>query len=161
MNKIAIFAAGCFWGVEQILREIPGVITTDVGYCGGEAEEAFYEHVKTGNTGHAEAVRIEFNEQVLSYETLLDYFFRLHNPTTLNQQGNDIGTQYRSAIFYLDEEQKAAAQKKLNEVEVSGKWKKPIVTQIVPSPTFYVAESYHQDYLVKNPSGYNCHYLRD
>ena len=134
---------------------------TEVGYTGGDLKSPRYEDVKKGNTHHAEAVRIEFNPKILSYEELLRYFFRLHDPTTLNRQGNDKGTQYRSAIFYNSPEQKKIAEKVKNEVSLSGKWKNPVVTEIVPATTFYPAEDYHQKYLQKNPGGYTCHYLRD
>lgn len=158
---LATFAAGCFWGVEEILRHLPGVILTTVGYTGGELANPTYEIVKTGKTNHAEAVQIEFDPKKISYEDLLRYFFRLHDPTTLNQQGNDKGTQYRSAIFYHDEAQKKSAEKILAEVEKSKKWKSKIVTQIVAFEKFWPAEDYHQDYLQKNPNGYTCHFLRD
>lgn len=160
-TETAIFAAGCFWGVEDILRKIPGVSGIEVGYTGGDLPNPTYETVKKGNTGHAEAVRLTFDPKQVSYETLLDYFFRLHDPTQLNRQENDIGTQYRSSIFYLSDAQKQAAEKKKAAVDASGKWKKPVVTQIVPAGTFYRAEEFHQDYLVKNPNGYTCHWLRD
>ena len=163
MNKQkAILAAGCFWGVEELLREMPGVIETQVGYCGGKsAEEAIYNKVKLGHTGHAEAVQITFDADVLSYENLIRAFFKLHDPTTLNQQGNDKGTQYRSAIFYHNDEQKKVAEEVIAKVEKSKKWPKPIVTQVVPATKFYPAEEYHQDYLKKNPGGYTCHWVRD
>lgn len=162
MNKQkSILAAGCFWGVEELLREMPGVLNTEVGYCGGaSAEQAIYNKVKTGTTGHAEAVQIEFDADILSYEDLIKAFFKLHDPTTMNQQGNDVGTQYRSAIFYFDDQQKQTAEKVKAEVEASKKWSKPMVTAIVPAQPFYNAEDYHQDYLQKNPDGYTCHYWR-
>lgn len=160
-TETAIFAAGCFWGVEEIFRAIPGVLTTTVGYTGGDLKNPKYSHVKTGETGHAEAIQLEFDSARVSYETLLDLFFRLHDPTQLNRQMNDIGTQYRSAIFYLSNEQRAAAEKKRTELEASGKWKKPIATQIVPALPFWEAEVEHQDYLQKHPDGYTCHWLRD
>ena len=160
-NETAILAGGCFWGVEELLRNIPGVLETEVGYCGGNAENALYTKVKTGATNHAESVKITFNSEKLSFETLLQAFFRMHDPTTMNQQGNDVGTQYRSAIFYTNENQKEVAEKVKAEVNASGRWKKPIVTAIVPEEPFYNAEDYHQDYLRKNPDGYNCHYWRD
>jgi len=159
--QCAVLAGGCFWGVEELIREINGVMSTDVGYCGGDVENPGYTIVKTGQTGHAEAVQIYFNPQVISYENILNLFFKLHDPTTLNQQGNDLGTQYRSAIFYMSDEQKQIAGKIKNEVNQSGKWKKPVVTEIVPFVKFYRAEDYHQDYLKKNPNGYTCHYWRD
>lgn len=160
-SEIATLAGGCFWGMEDIIRKIPGVITTTVGYTGGTLPNATYEDVKTGKTQHAEAVQVEFDPAKLSYEDLLGWFFRMHDPTTANRQGNDIGTQYRSAIFFHSEAQKAAAEKVKTKVDASGKWKRPIVTEIVPATPFYRAEEYHQKYLIKNPGGYTCHYLRD
>lgn len=160
-SETAILAGGCFWGVEELLRAMPGVISTEVGYCGGDADEANYNTVKTGTTEHAEAIQIEFDPQKLSYADLLRAFFRLHDPTTPNQQGNDIGRQYRSAIFYLNDEQKNTAEAIKAEVDKSGKWRRPVVTEIVPAEPFYSAEEYHQDYLQKHPDGYTCHYWRD
>lgn len=160
-TETAILAGGCFWGVEEIIRKIPGILETEVGYCGGHTENPTYNTVKTGTTGHAEAIKIQFDPATISYAQLLDYFFRLHNPTQLNRQENDIGTQYRSSIFYLSPEQKNIAEEKKAQVQASGKWQKPVVTEIVPAAKFYSAEDYHQDYLQKNPNGYNCHYLRD
>ncbi len=160
-KEIAILAGGCFWGMENILRKIPGVLDTEVGYTGGTLEKPSYEDVSTGSTGHAESVRVTFDPSVLSYEALLGYFFRMHDPTTLNRQENDVGTQYRSAIFYTSEAQRRVAEAVKDKVNRSGKWKKPLVTQIVPASAFYPAEQYHQDYLVKHPDGYTCHYLRD
>lgn len=158
--EVAILAGGCFWGMEEIIRNIPGVTNTEVGYTGGVIPNPKYEDVKTGKTGHAEAIRVEFNPKILSFEQLLSFFFRLHDPTTLNRQGNDIGSQYRSAIFYNDDLQKSVALKKIQEVNASEKWKSKIVTEVVKATTFYPAEAYHQDYLKKNPGGYTCHYLR-
>ncbi|MEZ4220983.1 MAG: peptide-methionine (S)-S-oxide reductase MsrA [Polyangiaceae bacterium] len=161
-KEVAILAGGCFWGMEEILRKIPGVIATEVGYSGGTTGAPGYEQVKTGETGHAESVRIAFNPEKLSYETLLEqWFFRMHDPTTVNRQGNDIGTQYRSAIFYLTPEQKRIAEKVKRRVNESGKWSAPVVTEITPASSFTRAETYHQKYLKNNPTGYTCHYLRD
>lgn len=160
MKNIATFAAGCFWGVESIIKKIPGVLETKVGYTGGLLKEPTYELVKKGDTGHAEAVRIVFDPEKISYEELLIYFFRLHDPTTLNRQQGDIGSQYRSAIFYHDEAQKESAVRVITEVEKSKFWNDKIVTSLEPAGIFYDAEAYHQDYLAKNPGGYNCHYLR-
>jgi methionine-S-sulfoxide reductase len=154
-------AGGCFWGVEELLRALPGVIETQVGYTGVTTENPTYEKIKTGKTGHAETVQIKFDPQKISYEDLLLYFFRLHDPTTVNQQGNDRGTQYRSVIFYHSPEQKEKALAVIDQVEKSGQWKKKIVTEVVPATEFYSAEGYHQKYLQKNPGGYTCHYLRD
>src|SRR5687767_12760559 len=160
--EVAVLAGGCFWGVEEILRDVPGVIDTEVGYTGGWHENPTYEDTHDSQTGHAEAVRVTFDPSVLSYEELLEqWFFRLHDPTTLNRQGNDIGTQYRSAIFYLSEEQRETAERVKARVEASGKWKKPITTEVTAASTWYSAEKYHQDYLQKNPGGYTCHWLRD
>ena len=160
-TEIAVLAGGCFWGVEELIRQLQGVVETAVGYTGGTKEQPTYEDICTGKTGHAEAVQIEFDPARISYEELLRFFFRMHDPTTKNQQGNDKGTQYRSAIFYNSAEQKLAAEKIKREVDESGKWKRPLVTEIVPAVVFYAAESYHQDYLQKNPGGYNCHYVRE
>jgi peptide methionine sulfoxide reductase msrA/msrB len=160
-HETAVLAGGCFWGMENILRTIPGVVDTEVGYSGGELASPSYDDVTTGRTGHAESVRVTFDPKVLSYEALLGYFFRMHDPTTLNRQENDVGTQYRSAIFYTSEEQKRVAEAVKARVDKSGKFKRPIVTQIVASGKFWKAEDYHQDYLVHNPNGYNCHVLRD
>lgn len=159
--EVATLAGGCFWGVEDLLRKEAGVIETQVGYTGGELKNPTYEHVKKGTTGHAESIQVLFDPKVISYEKLLLDFFKLHDPTTVNQQGNDRGTQYRSAIFYNSEKQKETAQKVKDRVNKSGSWKKPIVTEIVKAQEFYSAEDYHQDYLVKNPGGYTCHFVRD
>jgi peptide methionine sulfoxide reductase msrA/msrB len=160
-TEIATLAGGCFWGMEDILRALPGVLDTTVGYTGGTTPGPTYETVKKGTTGHAEAIRIEYDPARLKYEDILRVFFRMHDPTTRDRQGNDLGSQYRSAIFFHDDAQKAAAEKIKAEVDASGKWKRPIVTEIVPATSFYPAEDYHQDYLVKNPGGYTCHFLRD
>ena len=156
-----MFAGGCFWGVEELIRKLPGVTATEVGYTGGTVPNPTYEVMTTGSTGHAEAVRVVFDPRKLSYGDLLRYFFKLHDPTTPNRQGNDRGTQYRSVIFYASPEQKEVADKVINEVNASGKWGAPVVTQVVAASTWYPAEDYHQDYLQKNPNGYTCHYLRD
>jgi methionine-S-sulfoxide reductase len=159
--EVAVVAGGCFWGVEEILRAVPGIIDTDVGYTGGWLENPTYHDTHDSKSGHAEAVRITFNPAVISYESLLeDWFFRLHDPTTLNRQGNDKGTQYRSAIFYMSPEQRETAERVKARVDASGKWKQPVVTEIVPASTWYSAEGYHQDYLRKNPGGYTCHWMR-
>lgn len=160
-QETATLAGGCFWGMEDIIRKIPGVLRTTVGYTGGVHQSPTYETVKEGLTGHAEAILIEFDPSILSYEELLRYFFRMHNPTTRNQQGGDIGSQYRSAIFFHNEEQRQIAQRVKVEVDQSGKWPRPIVTEIVEASPFYSAEEYHQDYLEKHPGGYTCHWLRD
>ena len=160
-KEIATLAGGCFWGMEEIIRNIPGVINTTVGYTGGKIDNPTYNIVKLGTSNHAETVQVEFDASKLSYEVLLGYFFRMHDPTTLNQQGNDKGTQYRSVIFYHSPEQKDIAEKTIQKIEAAKKWPRPIVTQLVPAEKFYPAEEYHQDYLKKNPGGYTCHWLRD
>lgn len=159
--ETAILAGGCFWGVEDLFRAEKGVISTVVGYTGGSSETAKYELVKKGNTGHAESIKITFDPTQTSYKNLLLFFFEIHDPTTLNQQGNDKGSQYRSEIFYLSETQKKEAEEIKARVDHSKKWKKPIVTAISPAQEFYSAEEYHQKYLVKNPGGYTCHWNRN
>jgi peptide methionine sulfoxide reductase msrA/msrB len=157
----AILAGGCFWGMQDLLRKIPGVVSTDVGYTGGKAGVK-YEDVHTGMTGNAEAVRIVFDPKVLSYKDLLEkWYFRMHDPTTKNRQGNDQGTQYRSAIFTTSAAQHATALQAIKDVDATHEWKAPIVTEVVDAGPFTRAEDYHQDYLEKNPGGYTCHYLRD
>ena len=157
----AMLGAGCFWGVEHILKKIDGIISTTVGYSGGEVADPTYPMVCSGSTGHAEVVLIEFNPEIISYEKVLDVFFRLHDPTTLNRQHNDIGTQYRSVIFYFDEVQKNSALNVIKKIEASKVFANLVVTQVLPASVFYSAEDYHQDYLVKNPEGYMCHILRN
>jgi peptide methionine sulfoxide reductase msrA/msrB len=159
VTETATVAGGCFWGIEEILRQVPGVIDTTVGYTGGDLKDPRYDDVSGGQTGHAEAVQIVFDPTRLEYEELLRYFFRLHDPTTLNRQGNDVGSQYRSAIFYHDDKQREAAERV--KAEAAKRWEGEVVTQIVPAGPFYAAEGYHQDYLQKNPGGYTCHYLRE
>ena len=151
-NKIetATFAAGCFWGVEYKFAQIKGVVNTTVGYTGGHLKYPSYENVCSDETGHAEAIKVEFDPNQVSYEKLLEVFWELHDPTQLHRQGPDVGTQYRSAIFYQNEEQKKAAIKSKEKLEKSGKYKKPIVTEIVPASQFYPAEEYHQKYWLKN-----------
>jgi methionine-S-sulfoxide reductase len=161
-TEVAVLAGGCFWGVEDILRDVPGVINTEVGYTGGWLENPRYEDTHGSKSGHAEAVRVTFDPSVLSYEDLLEnWFFKLHDPTTRNRQGNDTGTQYRSAIFPQSPEQQRTAERVIARVDASGKWTRPITTSIEPASTWYDAEAYHQDYLKKNPGGYTCHYMRD
>lgn len=159
--EFATLAGGCFWGVEELLRKLPGVLDTEVGYTGGSLENPRYTHVKKGNTGHAEAVQIKFDPQKISYEQILNYFFRLHDPTTKNRQGNDVGTQYRSIIFFHSEEQKQTALRVIKSVSEGGKWQGPVVTEVVAASTFYPAETEHQDYLQRIPDGYTCHFLRE
>jgi peptide methionine sulfoxide reductase msrA/msrB len=160
-TETVTLAGGCFWGMEDIIRDIPGVLSTEVGYTGGTVKNATYEDMKKGDSGHAESIQIKFDPETISYAELLGWFFRMHDPTTLNRQGNDRGSEYRSAIFYHDETQAEVAKSVKAEVDASGKWKDPIVTEIVAAGEFYVAEEYHQDYLEKYPNGYTCHYLRD
>lgn len=157
----ALLGAGCFWGVDKILRSIPGIVSTEVGYAGGTTKNPTYEEVCTGKTDHAEVVLVGFDPAVISYEAVLDVFFRLHDPTTLNRQHNDIGTQYRSVIFTYNDEQRAVALEKIKQVDASKVFRSPIVTQVMTAPDYFSAEAYHQDYLIKNPNGYMCHILRD
>jgi peptide-methionine (S)-S-oxide reductase len=156
----AMFGAGCFWQVEEVFRKVPGVITTAVGYAGGKTNKPTYQEVCTGSTNHAEVLHIEFDPKVVSYDQLLDVFWKNHNPTTLNRQGPDVGTQYRSAIFYYSPEQKKAAEESKKRLDTSKKWKKPVVTQIEPAPEFYRAEDYHQRYLQKRGID-ACHIVED
>ncbi len=160
-REIATLAGGCFWGMEEILRKIPGVVETRVGYTGGFTKNPTYADVHDGGTGHAEAVEVTFDPGRIGYAELLGYFFRMHDPTTLDRQGNDVGTSYRSAIFTHGDEQRRIAEQVKAQVDASGKWKRPIVTQIVPAGEFWPAEEAHQKYLLKHPGGYTCHYLRD
>jgi methionine-S-sulfoxide reductase len=161
-TDVAVLAGGCFWGVEEILRDVPGVIGTEVGYTGGWLENPTYHDTHDSKSGHAEAIRVTFDPSVLSYEDLLErWFFRLHNPTTLNRQGNDVGTQYRSAIFPQTPEQQRTAEQVRARLQASGRWKQPITTTIESASAWYPAEEYHQDYLRKHPGGYTCHFLRD
>ncbi|MEI7682968.1 MAG: peptide-methionine (S)-S-oxide reductase MsrA [Candidatus Saccharibacteria bacterium] len=154
MTEQAIFAAGCFWGVQFYFDQVPGVVKTESGYTGGHTINPTYEEVCSHTTGHAEAVRVEFDPTIVSYSNLLKHFFRLHNPTQLNRQGPDIGDSYRSAIFYLDESQKAEAH---NSKAIAQKdWKEPIVTQVVPASDFYKAEDYHQKFAERTGRGM-CH----
>ena len=152
----AILAGGCFWGVEELIRNQPGVISTVVGYTGGDVPNATYRNHGT----HAEAIEIVFNPEELSYRKLLEYFFQIHDPTTKNRQGNDVGTSYRSAIFFENNEQRDTAHQLISEMESSGKWPGKIVTEVVPVGDFWDAEEDHQDYLQKVPYGYTCHFER-
>lgn len=154
-----IVAAGCFWGVQSAFDEVPGVVSTEVGYIGGDMENPTYEAVCEGNTGHAEAVRITFDDNKVTYGKLLDVFFKIHNPTTLNRQGPDVGEQYRSAVFYLNEAQKQVAVEKIEKLNKSGTFRRPIVTQVVPAGVFYPAEEYHQKYFEKKGTS-GCHINR-
>lgn len=152
----AILAGGCFWGVEELIRNYPGVISTVVGYTGGDTPQATYRNHGT----HAEAIQIVFDPSRLSYRKLLEFFFQIHDPTTRNRQGNDRGTSYRSAIFYLDETQKETAIKLVEEMNASDTWPGAIVTEVLPASDFWNAEEEHQNYLQKHPDGYTCHFIR-
>jgi peptide-methionine (S)-S-oxide reductase len=152
----AILAGGCFWGMQDLLRRYPGVISTRVGYTGGDVPNATYRHHGT----HAEAIEVVFDPQKLSYRKLLEFFFQIHDPTTPNRQGNDIGTSYRSAIFYLNKEQQQIAHQVISDIEASGIWPGKIVTEVAAAGPFWEAEPEHQDYLERYPNGYTCHYVR-
>lgn len=156
----AILAGGCFWGMQDLIRRFPGVVKTRVGYTGGSLPNATYEHVKTGRTGHAESIEIVFDPSVVSYRALLEWFFQIHDPTTKNRQGNDIGTQYRSAIFYTSTEQKQVAEDTIAKVNASGLWPGPVATELTAAGDFWEAETFHQDYLERYPNGYTCHFVR-
>jgi len=158
--SVAILAGGCFWGMEELFCQQPGVVEVEVGYTGGTLPNPTYEQVKTGATDHAEAIRVTFDPSKTTYDALLKFFFRMHDPTTLNSQGGDRGTQYRSAIFASDAAQREIAERVLREESESGFWTKPIVTEIADAGPWWRAEEYHQDYLVKNPNGYTCHWVR-
>lgn len=160
MSERAILAGGCFWGMEELFRHLPGVIGTRVGYAGGATDNPTYNDIKTGKTGHAEALEIVFDPATLPYRKVLEFFFQIHDPTTPNRQGNDRGSQYRSLILYLSEDQQQTARQLMMEMEQSGKWPDPFVTALEPAATFYPAEDYHQDYLQKNIGGYTCHFVR-
>lgn len=153
MIKQAVVAGGCFWGLEDLIRTLPGVVSTEVGYTGGKNDNPTYEN----HPGHAEAVEIEYDDEVVDYQHILDFFFQIHNPTTLNRQGNDKGTSYRSAIFYANDKEKQIAVEMIDLVNASERWDGPVVTTLEPLTRFWPAEDYHQDYLIKNPSGYTCH----
>ncbi|HUS18553.1 MAG TPA: peptide-methionine (S)-S-oxide reductase MsrA [Terriglobales bacterium] len=153
MNEVimekATFGAGCFWGVEASFRELPGVVDSQVGYLGGTLENPTYKDVCSGSTGHAEVVQVSYDPAQVSYEQLLDLFWKMHDPTTLNRQGPDVGTQYRSAIFFHTPDQRMAAERSKQEIQASGNFSRPIVTEVTPASTFYPAEDYHQQYLAK------------
>lgn len=155
-EKTALFAGGCFWGMEELFRQLTGVIDTNVGYTGGTNDHPTYEN----HPGHAEAIRVQYDPEKISYRELLDFFFRVHDPTTMNRQGNDVGTSYRSAIFYATEEEKRQAEEFIDLVNKSRRWKDPVVTSLERLRQFWPAEEHHQDYLQKNPTGYTCHFSR-
>jgi methionine-S-sulfoxide reductase len=158
--KSVVLGGGCFWGVEHLLRQAPGVIDTDVGYCGGQTDQPTYKQICRGDTGHAEVVKVTYDPSSTSLAAILDLFFRLHDPTTRNRQGNDIGTQYRSLIVCNEADEISQAKEAVARAE--SKWKKPITTEVLAGPLqFWPAESEHQDYLVKWPNGYTCHWIRE
>lgn len=152
----AILAGGCFWGMQDLIRRYPGVLRTRVGYSGGDVPNATYRHHGT----HAEAIEIIFDPQKLGYRKLLEFFFQIHDPTTKNRQGNDVGASYRSAIFYTSEEQRRIAEETIADVNASGLWPNKVVTEVKPAGDFWEAEPEHQDYLERYPGGYTCHYVR-
>lgn len=155
-QKTALLAGGCFWGMQDLIRRLPGVLKTRVGYTGGDVAEATYRNHGT----HAEGIEIIFDDAVISYRQILEFFFQIHDPTTLNRQGNDLGLSYRSGIYYLDEDQHAVALDTIADVEASGLWPGKVVTEVKPAGPFWEAEPDHQDYLERFPSGYTCHFAR-
>jgi peptide-methionine (S)-S-oxide reductase len=155
-QETAILAGGCFWGMQDLIRKMPGVLSTRVGYSGGDVPNATYRNHGT----HAEAIEIVFDPDQTSYRRLLEFFFQIHDPSTANRQGNDIGASYRSAIFYTNEEQKAVALDTIQDVDASGLWPGKVKTEVAPAGPFWEAEPEHQDYLVKHPNGYTCHFVR-
>ncbi len=157
--QTAVFAGGCFWCLEAVFVRVQGVRSVESGYMGGTVKNPAYREVCTGTTGHAEVVRVTFDPQEVSYRELLEVFFAIHDPTTLNRQGNDVGTQYRSAIFYFSEEQRREAEQSIAELTKAKKWKDPIVTEVKPATAFYKAEDYHQDYFATNPDQPYCHFI--
>jgi peptide-methionine (S)-S-oxide reductase len=155
MRQVAYVAGGCFWGLEELFRSVPGVLDTEVGYAGGTNDNPTYEN----HPKHAEALEITYDPEQISYRDILEFFFRVHNPTTKNRQGNDIGDSYRSAIFYATEEERRTAEEVIDMVNESEKWNDPVTTTLEPLTAFWCAEEYHQDYLQKNPGGYTCHQI--
>jgi peptide-methionine (S)-S-oxide reductase len=155
-TETAVLAGGCFWGMQDLIRKRPGVVTTRVGYTGGNVENATYRH----HEGHAEAIEIVFDPSVVTYRDILAFFFQIHDPTTMDRQGNDVGSSYRSAIFYLGDEQRQVAEDVIADVNASGLWPGPAVTEVTPAGAFWEAEPEHQDYLERYPSGYTCHFAR-
>ncbi len=155
-TETALLAGGCFWGMQDLLRRYPGVLSTRVGYSGGDVENATYRNHGT----HAEAIEIVFDPQLISYRQILEFFFQIHDPSTANRQGNDVGLSYRSAIFYLSNEQKRVAEDTVKDVDASGIWPGKVVTEIAPAGAFWEAEPEHQDYLERFPNGYTCHFIR-
>lgn len=159
-KKQAILAGGCFWGMEDLFRKIKGVTATRVGYTGGSTDSPTYKDVKTGTTGHAEAIEVTYDPARTDFRALLEFFFQMHDPTSIDRQGNDIGSQYRSAIFYQSEDQAQIARQLIKDIDEAAFLPNPVVTQVVLATPFYPAEDYHQDYLEKNPGGYTCHFIR-
>ncbi|MFJ7106279.1 peptide-methionine (S)-S-oxide reductase MsrA [Pseudomonas sp. NPDC098740] len=155
-TETAILAGGCFWGMQDLLRRYPGVVSTRVGYSGGDVPNATYRNHGT----HAEAIEIVFDPEQISYRQILEFFFQIHDPTTTNRQGNDVGMSYRSALFYLNDEQKQVAEDTVADADASGLWPDKVVTEIVPAGPFWEAEPEHQDYLEHYPNGYTCHFIR-
>ena len=160
-NETVYLAGGCYWGLEDLLSEIPGVVDTAVGFSGGHVKNVCYREVTTGTTGHAETVKVVFESDILTFKDLLIFFFKIHDPTTLNQQGNDIGTQYRSAIFVTNNEQILLAEDLIKKIDASGVLKSKITTEVNTFNSFFSAEENHQKYLKKFPDGYSCHFIRD
>ena len=158
-TEVATFAGGCFWCIEAVMEQTPGVVRADSGYTGGHVPNPTYEQVCSGSSGHAEAVEVEFDPARITFDQLLDLFWQAHDPTQLNRQGNDVGTQYRSAVFYHSEEQKAAVEASIQRLQAGGKFHEPIVTQVVPATTFYKAEEYHQAYYENNRSQGYCRFV--
>jgi methionine-S-sulfoxide reductase len=159
-TETATLAAGCFWGTEEFFRKVPGVLETKVGYTGGHLKNPTYEDTSSGKSGHAESLELKFDPAKVSYAELLTLFFKMHDPTTANRQGNDVGSQYRSAIFFHGEKQKEVALELMRKIEKSGAWHAKLTTELAPAGVFYPAEEYHQRYLIKHPGGYDNHYLR-
>jgi peptide-methionine (S)-S-oxide reductase len=159
-KETVVLAGGCFWGMQDLISRQPGIVSTRVGYSGGQLANATYRDVCTGQTGHAEALEVVFDPQATSLRAVLEFFFQIHDPTTRDRQGNDRGSQYRSAIFYSDAEQERIARETIADVEQSGIWPGEIVTEVAPFDSFWEAEPEHQDYLSRNPHGYTCHFPR-
>jgi peptide-methionine (S)-S-oxide reductase len=159
-QKKAILAGGCFWGMQDLFRRQQGVTGTRVGYTGGTMDNPRYEDIKTGTTGHAESIEVTYDDTKTNFRALLEFFFQMHDPTTMDRQGNDRGSQYRSAIFYTDDEQRDVAAALIREIDAAGFLPAPIVTEVIPAGPFYEAEGYHQDYLETHPGGYTCHFVR-
>lgn len=159
-HETAIFAGGCFWGMQDLIRKQTGIMQSRVGYTGGHTPHPKYNEVCIGDTGHAEAIEVIFDTEKTTYRKVLEFFFQMHNPTTINRQGNDIGTQYRSAIFYINDEQKQIAEQLIKEIDEAAFLDAPVVTEVTKATEFHEAEEYHQDYLEHNKGGYTCHFIR-